>query len=108
METFAIGRPARRRCDGVSRRHLLRLGSAGLWGGLSGLALPGLLRAQEVRGPGSPQPRAKNVIFIFLEGGPPQQDMWDPKPGAPAEIRGPFKPIQTSVPGTIFTEHCAR
>ena len=73
METFAIGRPARRRCDGVSRRHLLRLGSAGLWGGLSGLALPGLLRAQEVRGPGSPQPRAKNVIFIFLEGGPPQQ-----------------------------------
>ena len=43
METFAIGGPARRRCDGVSRRHLLRLGSAGLWGGLSGLALPGLL-----------------------------------------------------------------
>ena len=106
METFAIGGPARTRCDGVSRRHLLRLGSAGLCGGLS---LPLLLRAEEGGDAhGGPRPRAKNVIFIFLEGGPPQQDMWDPKPEAPAEIRGPFKPIQTSVPGTIFTEHCAR
>jgi hypothetical protein len=109
MNTIAIGGLSRRRCDGVSRRHLLRVGSAGLVGGLSsGLSLPGLLRAEEATERQGPAPRAKNVIFIFLEGGPPQQDMWDPKPGAPAEIRGPFKPIQTSVPGTIFSEHCAR
>jgi hypothetical protein len=50
--------------------------------------------------------KAKACIFIFLEGGPPQQDMWDPKPDQPEEIRGPFAPISTSVPGTIFTEHC--
>lgn len=109
MDTIAIGGLSRRRCDGVSRRHLLRVGSAGLVGGLgAGLSLPGLLRAQEATDRQGPPPRAKNVIFIFLEGGPPQQDMWDPKPAAPAEIRGPFKPIQTSVPGTIFAEHCVR
>ena len=104
MYSIAIGGSARRRCDGVARRHLLRIGSAGL---LGGLGLPALLRAGEPPA-GTGTPRAKNVIFIFLEGGPPQQDMWDPKPEAPAEIRGPFKPIRTSVPGTIFTEHCAR
>ena len=50
--------------------------------------------------------KAKSCIFLFLEGGPPHQDMWDPKPNAPSEIRGPFNPISTAVPGTIFTEHC--
>ncbi len=104
METFAIGSASRRRCDGVSRRHLLRLGAAGV---AACPGLPALLRAAEAPRPGPPA-AAKNVIFIFLEGGPPQQDMWDPKPDAPAEVRGPFAPIRTSVPGTIFAEHCAR
>lgn len=42
---------------------------------------------------------ARRCIYIFLCGGPSQLDMWDPKPQAPKEIRGPFKPISTSVPG---------
>lgn len=48
--------------------------------------------------------RAKQVIFLFLSGGPPQHETFDPKPLAPAEIRGPFKPIQTNVPGIQFCE----
>ena len=39
--------------------------------------------------------------MIFLAGGPPHQDMWDPKPAAPLEIRGPFHPISTNVPGNL-------
>jgi hypothetical protein len=45
---------------------------------------------------------------VFLNGGPSQLDMWDPKPGAPKEIRGEFKPIPTSVPGVQFGEHLPR
>src|SRR6185369_10722978 len=96
-------RPARL-CDGISRRELLRVG------GLSalGLSLPTLLHARTplaVEGPrGGTFGRAKNVIFLWLQGGPPQHETFDPKPDAPAEIRGEFKPIQTSVPGVHFCE----
>jgi hypothetical protein len=48
--------------------------------------------------------RAKNCIFLWLQGGPPQHETFDPKPDAPAEIRGPFKPIATSAPGVRFCE----
>jgi hypothetical protein len=78
----------------------LRLGSAGLF---SALSLPRVL-ADEAAAVAAP--KAKSCIFLFLEGGPPHQDMWDPKPDAPAEIRGPFNPIATSVPGTFVLEHC--
>src|SRR6478609_2348221 len=88
-------------CDGVTRRQVLRLGATGLF---AGLTLPRLLESQAAAA--ATRARAKSCIFIFLEGGPPQQDMWDPKPDAPEEIRGPFAPISTSVPGTTFTEHC--
>jgi len=104
MFNIPFGSSSRRYCDGFSRRQMLRLGSTGLLGGMT---LPGMLRAQDV----APTPRAAkatNCIFIFLEGGPPQQDMWDPKPDAPAEIRGPFNPISTNTPGVIFTEHCKK
>ena len=90
-------------CDGITRRHVLRLGATSLF---TGLALPRLLES-EARA-AAPRARAKSCIFLFLEGGPPHQDMWDPKPMAPAEIRGPFQPISTAVPGTTFTEHCGR
>ena len=104
MLNINLGTAGRRNCDGWSRRHVLRLGATGL---LTGLSLPRLLESEAQASRGT-KARAKSCIFIFLEGGPPQQDMWDPKPDAPAEIRGPFQPISTAVPGTIFTEHCGR
>ncbi|HND53534.1 MAG TPA: DUF1501 domain-containing protein [Pirellulaceae bacterium] len=101
MLNFALPGPARRLCNGLDRRQLLRLGAASLF---PALTLPRLLESEALGA--AHRGKAKSCIFIFLEGGPPQQDMWDPKPDAPSEIRGPFNPIATSVPGTIFTEHC--
>ncbi len=49
--------------------------------------------------------QAKSLILFFLEGGPAHQDLWDMKPDAPAEVRGEFKPIATTVPGLMFCEH---
>jgi hypothetical protein len=89
-------------CDRISRRQALRLGSVGLIGGLT---LPRLLELEAVAGTGKPA-KAKSVIFLFLEGGPSTIDMWDLKPDAPVEIRGPYKPISTNVPGTFVGEHC--
>lgn len=105
MMNFAFPGPRQRLCSGVTRRQTLRLGATGLFGGLT---LPGWLRAEDaVKASGQrPNARAKSCLFIFLEGGPPQQDMWDPKPDAPLEIRGPFQTITTKTPGVIFTEHC--
>jgi hypothetical protein len=104
MFTIPFGPAGRRYCDGFSRRQMLRLGSTGLF---AGLTLPRLLQAQETS-PTGRTAKATSCIFIFLEGGPPQQDMWDPKPDAPLEIRGPFHPISTKTPGVIFTEHCKK
>jgi hypothetical protein len=88
----------RRLCDGLSRRDALFVGGAGLLG----LSLPGLLRAETAKPARS---KAKSLILFFLEGGPAHQDLWDMKPDAPVEIRGEFKPIATTVPGTQFCEH---
>ncbi len=90
-------------CDRISRRELMRIGGLNLLG----LSLPTLLRAQAQAATVSRDPtfgRAKNVIYLWLQGGPPQHETFDPKPDAPVEIRGPFKPISTSVPGTHFCE----
>src|SRR5262245_48268055 len=93
-----------RLCDGVSRRELLRVGGLSLLG----VSLPQLLAASDTAGRGAPADptfgRAKNVIFLWLAGGPPQHETFDPKPEAPVEIRGPFQPIRTSVPGIHFCE----
>jgi len=103
MFEYELPGAAARLCNGQSRRHLLRVGASSL---LAGLSLPRMLAANPT-GTGDRVARAKSVLFLFLEGGPPHQDMWDPKPLAPAEICGPFATIPTSVPGTFFTEHCA-
>jgi hypothetical protein len=96
-----------RNCAGTSRRHALRLGACGLIGGLT---LPRILELQaKAASPNST--KAKSCIFLFLEGGPPHQDMWDPKPEAPPEIRGPFNAISTNVSGTFVTDQlplCAK
>src|SRR5439155_11439727 len=52
--------------------------------------------------------RAKACIFLFMWGGPAQQDTWDPKPSAPADYRGEFKTIPTSLPGVRVCEHLPR
>ena len=59
----------------------------------------------KVRGEIASVRRAKSVIVVFASGGQSQLEMWDPKPEAPAEVRGEFRPIATSVPGTLLTEH---
>lgn len=79
---------------------MLRLGR---WGA-GGLTLPGLLRAGRVRAVETPSAgggggRARRAILVYLWGGPPQQDMWDPKPEAPEGIRSQFGTIDTVVPG---------
>src|SRR5215208_2060789 len=85
-------------CDGLTRRDFLHAGAiAGL-----GLTLPGFLAARAEQ---SAKDSDVNCIMLFLVGGPSQIDTWDPKPDAPAEIRGPYKTIATSVPGVRFCEH---
>jgi hypothetical protein len=96
----------------ISRREWLRVGGLSAFG----LSLTDLLRAAETRSPafqtnsklasslGSTFGKAKNVIYLWLQGGPPQHETFDPKPDAPAEIRGEFKPIATNVPGIRFCE----
>jgi uncharacterized protein (DUF1501 family) len=89
-------------CDGISRRGFLRAGS------LAGLSLAQIMRLQSARaadtsaGPARPA-NDINCIFIFIIGGMAHQDLWDPKPDAPAEIRGDFSPIRTAVPGMFVT-----
>ena len=80
-----------------SRRWFLQVGAAGL-AGMS--VLPGMAAQPQATGGDK-----KSVILIWLSGGPSHIDMWDPKPDAPAEIRGPFDSIATKVPGVRFGEH---
>jgi uncharacterized protein (DUF1501 family) len=85
----------------LSRRELLQVGGASLLG----LNLTRLLAGDAQR---THEARADACIVVFLNGGPSHLDMWDMKPDAPAEVRGPFKPIATSVPGVRLSEHLPR
>jgi hypothetical protein len=96
-------------CDGYSRREFLRVGGAGL----VGLSLADILRLQAQQpptaGPAPGQPKngwgtAKQVLLIYLQGGPSHIDIWDPKPDAPSNVRGDFKPIRSKVPGIHLSE----
>ena len=92
------------------RRDFLRVG-CGLAAGafpLSGLFSPQTATAQDAAKSTLPTVRAKSCILVYLLGGPPHQDMFDLKPEAPSEIRGPFQPIATSVPGLQICEHLPR
>lgn len=80
-----------------SRRWFLQTGMAGF----GGLSLSSLLRANEA----AKVSDRKSVIVFWLSGGPSHLDMWDPKPDAPREIRGPFSSIESCVPGVRFGEH---
>lgn len=88
----------------LTRRNVLSIGACGL----AGMTLPGLLRAQEAGKNSGHKPLADSCIIIFLNGGPSHLDMWDMKPDAPKEIRGEFKPIASSLPGLMVSEHMPR
>src|SRR3954467_8287613 len=83
--------------DRLNRRSWLRIGGLAM----GGLALPELLRAES---PQRSTDRIKGVIMVLLPGGPTHLDSFDPKPEAPAEIRGEFGAIRTSVPGVDVCE----
>src|SRR5438876_1158333 len=85
-------------CDGLTRRDFLRVGAAAA--GSVGLSLADLTRLEGAAGSSD-----VNCIILFLVGGPSQLDTWDPKPDAPASVRGPFLPIRTNVPGIAICEH---
>jgi uncharacterized protein (DUF1501 family) len=89
-------------CDGLTRRDFLRVGA--LSAGAVGLSLADLNR---LHGNGS-RTDGVNCILLFLVGGPSQLDTWDLKPEAPSEVRGPFRPIRTNVPGIAIGEQFPR
>jgi Protein of unknown function (DUF1501) len=80
----------------LTRREFLRVG--GLAAGAVGLSLNDLHAANAGAG-------GVNCILLFLVGGPSQLETWDMKPGAPSDVRGPFRPIRTNVPGIEICEH---
>jgi hypothetical protein len=89
-------------CDGVSRRDCLKLGLGALLGG-------GFVDAMRLRIVASDGAAAKtSCILIWLDGGPSHFETFDPKPEAPAEIRGEFQPIPTKTPGVFFSENMKR
>lgn len=95
MLTFH-GSVAGQYCDGMQRRDMLRIGALGLGGTL---LTPKFLQATPTG-----QAAEQSVIMIYLPGGPTQHETFDPKPLAPAEIRGSFGTIQTHLPGIHFCE----
>lgn len=96
-----------RNCLGISRRNYLKVGlSAFLGAGFADLLR---LRAEAASKPSSGiRPTAKSCILIWLDGGPSHFETFDPKPDAPAEIRGQLAPISTKVPGVQFCETTPR
>lgn len=100
------GQFGRDTCDGYSRRELLRIGGSSVLG----LSLASLLKSEQAhanedaRYGGIGFGKAKHVILCYLQGGPSHLDLWDPKPEAPENVRSDFKPIDTVLAGTHFTE----
>lgn len=99
--------PAGRLCDSMTRRDFIGVGSLSLLG----LSLPQFLSLKARANTAASKlagdknfGRAKSVILIYLQGGPSHIDIWDPKPDAPQNIRGEFKPIPTVVSGIQLSE----
>jgi hypothetical protein len=86
-------------CNGVTRRDFLQVGMLGA----IGLSLPQFLAARAA-GAVAGEEDDRACIMIFNLGAPSNMDLWDMKPDAPAEIRGPFKPIASRVPGIQLSE----
>jgi hypothetical protein len=94
---------------GINRRELIQVG----YSGLLGIGLPALLggraeATEAARASGRSARAPRSVILVFLTGAPSHLDTFDPKPDAPAGIRGEFRPIPTRVPGLQVCEHLPR
>ncbi len=100
-----VPRTTGERGGGVSRRAMLQAGllGGGVCGGF-GLAELSRLQAEDAVSTGASTGADTNVILFWLSGGPGHMETWDPKPNAPAEFRGPFGAIRTSVTGIEFGE----
>src|SRR5262245_54995415 len=94
-----IGHTLSKSCQGLTRRELLQVGGLGVLG----LTLTDSLRSHASANP-RPRSSEPSCIFIFLEGRPSQLETFDPKPKAPSDVRGPYGPIPTSVPGLQIGE----
>ena len=92
---------AQRNCEGFSRRDCLKLGLGTILGG----GLVSALRLQAQAAADGGRKPAESCILIWMDGGPTHFETFDPKPEAPAEIRGEFAAIPTKVPGVFFSEH---
>jgi hypothetical protein len=94
-----LGRQRSRSCQGLTRRAFLQAGASSVLG----LSLADLLRLRAA-GQGVSTNSARSVVLLWLWGGPAHLDIWDPKPGAPLEFRGPFSAIATRTPGVRVCE----
>lgn len=97
MLDFSLGRSTD--CRALSRRHFLRVGGLATLG----FGLPQFLQAREAIPVAQRKP--VNCILMWMQGGPSHIDSFDPKPDAPAEIRGEFSTIPTTLPGIRLAEH---
>src|SRR5262245_39175848 len=91
-------RQSRPKCDGSTRREFLQVGALAL----GGLTLPNLLQARAAAQQAGRPARNISVILLFLDGGAPQHETFDPKPDAPQEYRSLFGTTQTSLTGVRF------
>lgn len=85
-------------CAGPTRRELLKIGSLGL----GGLTLPGMLATRAAASTSASPISGKSIVLLFLHGGPPHIEFFDPKMTAPSDIRSITGEMSTSVPGVTF------
>jgi len=102
MSTITLLGGPRRCCDGWTRRETLKAGALSLLGGL--LNQESVTALEQSGSPHVRPGRARSVILLYLQGGPPTQDMFDLKPGAPSGVRSEFRPVPTSAPGVSVCE----
>lgn len=114
-----------RNCEGMTRRDCIQLGLGTIAGGMGLGAGVGLVDALRLRGlsaaeapatatgsaersPAAGAPPDTSCILIWMDGGPTHYETFDPKPGAPSEIRGEYEDIATRTPGVRFSKHVRR
>jgi hypothetical protein len=103
MKAITLLGGARRACSGATRREALQAGALSFLGGFCNTH--GLLALESSKNAFSRPRRAKSVVLLYLQGGPPTQDMFDLKPTAPDGVGGEFRPIATTASGIEVCEH---